>query len=366
MIAQRPRTTHKAGFILLPLLISGISVVTLYTMPPSARTPPYVRQIYWIGLGALAYFSVLLVDYHKIARQAYLFYEIVLLLLGVVLFAGRVGHGARRWLSFGSLSFQPSEIAKVVLLLVMARYFSDILKERRSPPFLLPLFLVLVPTWLVLKQPDLGTAFALLLLFAIQALVAGMRLRFGGLVLLFLLLFSPFLLHLTWGGLQGYQRQRLVAFFDPSFDPGGINYHITQSKIAVGSGRFTGKGMSGATQSQLRFLPEAHTDFIFATFAEQWGFIGVSLLLLLYVFLTGWGIEVAWRAKDMLGCLIAAGIVGMIGLSVALNIGMALGILPVVGVPLPLMSYGGTSVVMTYAALGLLTNVRMRRFMLFY
>jgi rod shape determining protein RodA len=232
--------------------------------------------------------------------------------------------------------------------------------------------MVAVPLVMVLKQPDLGTALMLLFTSSLIVILAGIH---GRSVMILLvagatLAAAVFLVaparNKIWTSLKPYQQKRIKAFLNPASDPLGSGYHATQAKIAVGSGQFTGKGFRKGTQSQMAFLPERHTDFIFAVIAEERGFLGASFMIALYLVLLLVGVEAAKSAKDKLGALMAGGIVSMLSLYVLINVGMAVGILPVVGVPLPLASYGGTSVVTTFLAVGLLLNIRSRRFMLFY
>ena len=187
-----------------------------------------------------------------------------------------------------------------------------------------------------------------------------------GIILLFSVMLFPFAWEMMWGSLHDYQRQRIMAFVDPDYDPAGKGYHALQSKIAIGSGELSGKGLYGGTQSQLKFLPEGHTDFVFAVFAEEWGFLGVLVLLTLFVALIWLSLEIASKAKDQLGALLAVGIVAMLCFCVVINIGMTAGMFPIVGIPLPLVSYGGSATIMTMASLGLLLNVKRRRLSLFY
>jgi rod shape determining protein RodA len=219
---------------------------------------------------------------------------------------------------------------------------------------------------LIVKQPDLGSGLSYLAIFAGMLLVVGVRSKALGLLFLFALMLFPFAWEMVWGSLHGYQRERILTFINPDYDTGGKGYHGLQSRIAIGAGELLGKGLYGGTQSQLKFLPEGHTDFIFSVFAEEWGFLGVLVLLLLFISLVVLSLEIAAKAKDVLGALLAAGVVSMIGFCAVVNIGMTAGIAPIVGIPLPLMSYGGSATVMTLAALGLLLNVKRRRLGLFY
>jgi rod shape determining protein RodA len=319
-------------------------------------------------------FLLLLADYHTVSRYAYVLYAGSIVLLLLVMVMGRTGMGAQRWLALGPIAFQPSELMKLALTLALARYFSDNYKEGgfMLSDMAVPAVMVLVPLVLVLKQPDLGTALMLLLTSSLIILLAGLRLRAVLIVLIIgaTLLSSMFLIppvkKKIWGSLKPYQQNRIRAFLDPSSDPLGSGYHANQSKIAVGSGQITGKGFRQGTQSQMAFLPERHTDFIFAVIAEEHGLIGAGFMIFLYLSLLLVGIDTAKNAKDRIGALMAGGIVAMLSMYVLINIGMAVGIMPVVGVPLPLVSYGGTSVITTFLAIGLLLNIQMRRFMLFY
>jgi rod shape determining protein RodA len=313
-------------------------------------------------------------DYHTIGRYAYVLYAISLVLLLLVMVMGRTGMGAQRWLAIGPFAFQPSELAKLSVTLALARYFAEDPKRGGYGlrDLAIPGVMVMVPLVLVLKQPDLGTALMLLLTSSLIILIAGIRARSVIVVLLIgatiasAVFLVPPVRHKIWGKLKPYQQNRIRAFVDPGSDPLGSGYHANQSKIAVGSGQITGKGFRQGTQSQMAFLPERHTDFIFAVISEEHGLIGAGLLVILYLVLLLAGVDTATKAKDRLGVLMAGGIVSMISLYVFINVGMAVGIVPVVGVPLPLVSYGGTSIITTFLALGLLLNIQTRRFMLFY
>ncbi len=364
------------GMIALIVAIAGLGLAAVYSATYTLRgpSPLFTKQVIWIGLGLVAMFLALIPDYHTIARFAYLIYAATLLLLLLVMFIGRSGMGAQRWLALGPFVFQPSELAKLSITLALARYFAEDPKRGGYGlrDLAIPGLMVLVPLLLVLKQPDLGTGIMLVFTSSLVVVLAGIRLRAVLAVVLTiaavasLLLFVPPVRHKIWGSLKPYQQNRIRSFIDPSSDPLGSGYHAIQSKIAVGSGQITGKGYRKGTQSQMAFLPERHTDFIFAVISEETGLIGATTVLLLYLVLLLVGIDTAKNAKDRLGGLMAGGIVSMISLYVFINIGMAVGIVPVVGVPLPLVSYGGTSVITTFLALGLLVNIQTRRFMLFY
>jgi rod shape determining protein RodA len=305
-----------------------------------------------MGIGLIVMLGVMIPDYHTIARYAYVLYAVSLMFLVLVMFMGRTGMGAQRWLPIGPFAFQPSELAKIALTLALARYFAEDPKRGGYDlrDLAVPGAMVLVPFILVVKQPDLGTAMMLLLTSSLIVMIAGIRLRavlivlLAGVTLVSAMLIVPPVRNKLWGSLKPYQQNRIKAFIDPSIDPRGTGYHANQSKIAVGSGQLTGKGFRKGTQSQMAFLPERHTDFIFAVLSEERGFLGSSLLVILYLILLLTGVDAAKNAKDRLGVLMAGGIVSMLSLYVFINIGMAVGIAPVVGVPLPLMSYGGTSI----------------------
>ncbi|MGA2192305.1 MAG: rod shape-determining protein RodA [Nitrospirota bacterium] len=356
-------------FALLALIAIGMTAVysATYSMD-HGRHSLFVKQAYWMGLGVVVMAFTVAYDYRRLERWGYVFYGTSLILLAAVLVMGRTGMGAQRWLPLGPLSFQPSEVAKLFLIIALAKYFSEdgLTGGHTLRQLLKPLLLVLVPVVLVVKQPDLGTALMFMFIFCWMAIVAGIRLKSFIYLALASALSMPLAWKLFWGHLKDYQRKRLLVFLSPDMDPSGAGYHIIQSKIAVGSGSLTGKGFLHGTQSQLSFLPERHTDFIFSVISEEWGFIGSFIVLMVFLFIILWGIETAHRSKDRFGSLIAVGAVAMIFFHVVINIGMTVGIMPVVGVPLPLVSYGGTSALTTLIALGLLINVNLRRFKLFY
>ncbi len=290
----------------------------------------------------------------------------MLLLLALVLVMGRSTRGAQRWFALGPFAFQPSEVAKLVLVLVLAKYFADVQRSGWIQRVIVPGLLMLPGLLLILKQPDLGTAMSFSFIFVAMVLVGGLHTKSLGMGILFTSMLFPFAWELVWTSLHDYQRERIMTFWDPMTDPAGKGYHALQARIAIGSGGLLGKGLDEATQSRLKFLPEGHTDFVFAVFAEQWGFIGVLVLFALFAILIFLAAEIAFKAKDPLGLLLAAGLLSMLGFCLMVNVGMTMGIFPIVGIPLPLMSYGGTTTVTSMAALGLLLNVKRRRLTLFY
>jgi rod shape determining protein RodA len=352
----------------------GFAAVYSATYTSRGPSPLYYKQLIWVSIGMIVMFLAIVPDYHTVGRFAYILYACSLLLLLLVMVIGRTGMGAQRWLAVGPFVFQPSELAKLSITLALARYFAEDPKRGGYDlkDLAVPGAMVFVPLLLVLKQPDLGTALMLLLTSSLIVMIAGIRLRsllavvVTGVVLVSLVFFVSPVRNKIWGSLKPYQQNRIKAFIDPGSDPLGSGYHANQSKIAVGSGQIIGKGYRKGTQSQMAFLPERHTDFIFAVIAEETGLVGASVLILLYLVLLLIGVDTAKNAKDRLGVLMAGGIVSMISLYVFINVGMAVGIVPVVGVPLPLVSYGGTSIITTFLALGLLLNIQTRRFQLFY
>ena len=376
MLSQRWFANLPWAMIALVAGIACIGLTAVYSATYTSRgpSPLYYKQLIWVSIGMTVMFLAIVPDYHTVGRFAYLLYACSILLLLLVMAIGRTGMGAQRWLAVGPFVFQPSELAKLAVTLALARYFAE--DPRRGgydlKDLAVPGAMVLVPLLLVLKQPDLGTALMLLLTSSLVVMIAGIRLRsvlavlVAGVVLVSLVFFVSPVRNKIWGSLKPYQQNRIKAFIDPGSDPLGSGYHANQAKIAVGSGQIIGKGYRKGTQSQMAFLPERHTDFIFAVVAEETGLVGASVLIFIYLILLLIGVDTAKNAKDRLGVLMAGGIVSMISLYVFINVGMAVGIVPVVGVPLPLVSYGGTSIITTFLALGLLLNIQTRRFQLFY
>lgn len=345
-------------------VLAGLSVVIIHStsgMHSSfLRKSLYLKQATWglVGLGGMALLCI--PHYRTLARLAYQFYAAILAALLLVAMIGRSGLGAQRWLNIGPFAFQPSEFMKLALILLLARYFEDRKEELDAPRlFVLPIVLTLLPVALVLRQPDLGTAIVLLLTSTSILALMGLKIRY----FVYLGAGASAIGPLLWGFLRDYQKNRFLVFLDPGLDPMGAGYHVAQSKIAVGSGGLVGKGWMGATQSQLNFLPANHTDFIFAGLAEQWGFVGSLALLLLYAYLFSTGLRLARDARDLFSMITSFGVVSMMALQVVINIGMVTGIMPVVGIPLPLLSYGGSSMLMNMLALGLLLNIQMHRYM---
>jgi rod shape determining protein RodA len=346
----------------LVAVIAALGVWNLASASRTAHAPVWIAQLWWMGAGAVLALAVAFLDDRSILRLAYVFYGLVILLLLAVLVKGRWVMGARRWLALGPVTFQPSELAKLAVALALARWFHMDAGKRPGPYGLpglaAPIGLTLLPALLVLRQPDLGTALVIVAVGATVILFAGMRWKTAAGLLGTVAVAAV----LIWPHLKPYQRKRIETFLNPEGDALGAGYHATQSMIAVGSGQGTGKGWGQGTQTALRFLPEQHTDFIFSVWAEEHGFLGCLLLVGLYLALVSAGLTIAGNARDRFGHFTAVGVTGMIFWQAAVNMGMVIGILPVVGVPLPLMSYGGSAVLATFLGLGLLLNVAVRRF----
>lgn len=348
----------------IPVVLVLMGVATIYSAnydiaEQHAGALPS-RQLIWLGLGLVAMVAALAFDYHYVDRLAYPFFGVMLVLLLVVDIVGHSGGGSQRWINLGFFRLQPSEPAKVAIVLLMAKYFQE--DELRGGYRLRDLwapFLMVGPmVFLTLVQPDLGTAIILGLVFISMALMGGLRLKSFFCLAAAGLAFLP----IGWQFLHQYQRQRVLTFIDPNRDPLGAGYHVIQSQIAIGSGELFGKGYLRGTQNRLDFLPAQHTDFIFSVFSEEWGFAGCVILLVVYFSLLVYGLRVVERAKDRLGALLVFGMLSIIFWHVVINVAMVAGLLPVVGVPLPLFSYGGSALATMMFAVGLMINVSMRRY----
>jgi rod shape determining protein RodA len=354
--------------LFLVLLVAAISILNLYSATYPIRdvggSQVFVKQIYWFLIGFVVFLFMTTFNYYSLERLAYPAYFFSVVLLIMVLVMGKVTSGSQRWLTLGSISFQPSELAKISLLMVFAKFFSEKggqmgYKEYRLRDLWQPFVLLGIPSILILKEPDLGTC----LLFVLVSLSLILFVRVYWKSLIIAIVWALSVAPLTWFKLEEYQQLRILTFLRPDMDPLGAGYHINQSKIAIGSGLFWGKGFLKGTQTRLHFLPEQHTDFAFSVLAEEWGLAGSVILLLLYLLLVLWGLNIAKNSKDKFGSIMAMGIVAIIFWQVVINVGMVTGLLPVVGIPLVLFSYGGSSLISTMAALGLLMNISMRRFM---
>jgi rod shape determining protein RodA len=364
MFDRRLLTHFDWVLLLVVAMIAGIGILNLYSATSAwatSATPIYLKQVYWLCMGLTIALAVTMVDYRHLEYSGYFFYWGNVALLVAVLLVGKTSMGATRWLNLGAFNLQPSEVMKIIIIIALARFFSELghFRGYHLSQLIVPFLLLGLPALLIMKQPDLGTALLVLFIGGTMSLFAGIRRS----ALVVISLLGVAAASGGWFLLKGYQKQRILTFLDPENDPLGAGYHIIQSKIAVGSGGFWGSGFMKGTQSQLSFLPERHTDFAFSVFAEEWGFAGSLVLLCLYLFLIIWGIYIARRAADMFGMMLAIGVVAMLFWHIVVNLGMVIGLLPVVGVPLPLFSYGGTSMITTMIGTGLLLNVSMRRFM---
>ncbi len=347
------------GLVLLLAAISAIGFAMLYSAADGSFQPWASRQMARFALGMGLLLVIALVDLRFWLRWAYLIYLGALVLLVAVEILGTVGMGAQRWISLGPLNLQPSELMKIALVVVLARYYHALPQDSvsRFRYLLWPLVLTLLPALLVMRQPDLGTAILLVMIAAGMLFMAGVRLWLFGLVIGLAAAAAP----IAWQFLKPYQKNRIFTFFDPGSDPLGSGYHILQSKIALGSGGVFGKGFMAGSQSHLNFLPEKQTDFIFTMLAEEFGMLGAAGLLGLYLLVLVYGFAIALRAQSHFGRLLAMGISISFFLYVFINMAMVMGLVPVVGVPLPLISYGGTSMLTLLMGFGLLIGVHVHR-----
>ncbi len=353
------------GLLGMTVLLGFLGLVTLYSAVTSASPTPqkiyYFKQLVWYCAGLIVMVISFLINYKLLDRWANAIYAICILLLICVLLFGKYVGGARRWLILGPLSIQPSEFVKIAVIICLARYYSKIANIRglNLRELLTPLILAAIPIFLIVRQPDLGTAMLVVLIASSMTVFVKIERR----SFLYIIASCIVTIPMVWFFLKGYQKKRILTFLNPELDPLGAGYHIIQSKIAIGSGMISGKGFLKGTQNALSFLPEQHTDFIFSVLAEEMGFVGSVIPLLIFMMLIIWGLNVAYRCRDPFGTILAVGISSMIFWQVFINVGMAMGLMPIVGVPLPFISYGGSSIVAMMICIGLLMNVSMRRFM---
>lgn len=355
---------------IIALLICVLGVLSIYSSTYRKEGElwqnTYQRQIIWIALGMVIFQLFSNLNYRRIWDVTNVLYWIMVGLLFLVFMLGIVRLGAQRWLKFAWFNFQPSEAAKLIMVMFLARYFSaksvnDIALKAGSfglfRALVLPFVFVAIPVLFIVEQPDLGSGAMVFLIFLGMLFLSKIRIRYAFMLLLILGMAVP----VVWNHMRDYQKERVMVFLNPNVDPLGAGYTIIQAKIAIGSGGLFGKGWLSGTQSQLHFLPESHTDFVFSTFTEEWGFAGGLVLILLYYLLIRQAIVIAEKTSDHFGRLLSLGIALMLGMQIAVNIAMNLGLAPVVGIPLPLMSYGGSSVIVTFAALGMLANINKTR-----
>lgn len=351
-----------AGLVIVVCLLGIMNIYSATTPYKVIGTAYYIKQLYWMLAGITISMLVCSVDYHILEDLSYWFYGFLILLLLAVLLFGRSSMGAKRWLNLGLFNIQPSELMKIVIIITFARFFNNFhsVGGLTIRDVLFPLGILALPAALIMKQPDLGTAVLVILIATSMTFYIGLR---WTTIVSFVCVTIP-VIWLGWAHfLRPYQKNRVLDFLNPERSRLGSGYHIIQSKIAVGSGGIAGKGFIKGTQSQLRFLPEQHTDFAFSVFAEEWGFVGCLLLIAIYMSLVLWGLNIARRCNDRFGGLLAVGVTSMLFWHIVINMGMVIGLFPVVGVPLPFFSYGGTSMITSMVGIGLLQNVSMRRFM---
>lgn len=361
MTGQRPIKNFDYTLLAAIIAVACAGVAFVYSASYGVSTAVNypLRQAGWVLTGFAFLAGAVLIDYRHFVRLAYFFYLVSLGALVLVAVHGRAAGGAQRWLTLGGFTFQPSEFVKLALILALAKFFGN--KEgqvKKLKPLIVAAVLVIVPMVLVIQQPDLGTALIMMPVFLAVVFSAGVPTKYMAGIFAGGAAFMPFF----WLILKDYQKNRLLVFWNPDLDPLGAGYSINQSRIAIGSGGLFGKGWLSGTQTQLSFLPENRTDFIFSTVGEEFGFAGAVLIIGLYAFIIMRGIRIAREARELEGALLAAGISTVLVLHLFVNIGMAAGILPVVGMPLPLLSYGGSATISALTGLGLLINVRCRRF----
>jgi rod shape determining protein RodA len=343
------------------LIICAFSVVEVYSTTYGTKfAGAHIRQIYWILGGLVLMFLMSLINYQVLLENSHWLYIAAIASLLAVTFFGKKYLGARRWVQLpGGQHFQPSEWVKLVLIIVLAKYFSESQDRASLSDIVKAGLIAAVPMLLVLKQPDLGTALTYIPVAIMALFLGGIQFRHAAIILVVAGVLAPTIWHY---GLKPYQKDRLTSFLNPDADSQKEGYQVKQSKIAVGSGGIWGKGTLKGTQTQGSFLPEKHTDFIFAAWAEEHGFVGAIVVLLLYFMVLVRLIHNAQTAPDRGGAFVVMGVVAVMLFHILVNAGMVVGFMPVTGIPLPLMSYGGSSLLFTFLALGIVMNIRMRRF----
>lgn len=359
---NRPAEFRKIDWMLAFAIvaITALGVLNLYSATHASRPQLCLQQVMWIFVGVLTCVGIAAIDYRHWQKLAYPLYVVGVVALVLALAFGRAVNGSRRWIELGELSIQPSEFMKVLLTIAIARYLhqNPAPEGRHLRRIAIPMGLAGLPVALILLQPDLGTALLLVLVSVTLLLNVGLRVRSLSTVAITLVAIAP----LTWVYLlKDYQRTRILTFLDPSRDPVGAGWHARQALIAVGSGGWIGKGYLKGSQTQFHFLPEQWTDFPFAVWAEEWGLVGSLGLLTLYFFLIARALALAGQTRDRFGSILCVGVSAIFFWHVAINVGMVTGLLPVVGVTLPLFSYGGSSVLAVFAGGGLLMSVSMRK-----
>lgn len=367
---DRPRQDHLSlvdkiifmnwGLVLIILLIGGVGLLALYSAANGSMEPYAIRHVMRFSVGFIVMLFVALIDIRFWRNMAWPMYIVTFLLLIAVEVMGFVGMGAQRWINLGFMNLQPSEVMKMALVLILARYLarydpSNITTLRTLWPVVL---MIAIPTGMVAVQPDLGTSILIVAAGVAMLWLAGLKLW----VFLSGALMAAIVCPIAWlFFLKDYQKRRVLTFLNPESDPLGAGYHVTQSKIALGSGGFDGKGFLEGSQSHLNFLPEKQTDFIFTLWAEEWGFIGGLFVLFLFLCLFGYGFLIGLRCRNQFARLLTLGLTMNIMFYVMINVGMVMGLLPIVGVPLPMVSYGGTALMVTMFSIGLILSASIHR-----
>ncbi|NUM59485.1 MAG: rod shape-determining protein RodA [Bdellovibrionaceae bacterium] len=355
------------NLILVIFALNVIGLINLFsaTHGPNSKDVEslFVNQIVWLVSGWSVFFIITLLDYALVTKLAYIVYFINLLAIVYVDFFGKIALGAQRWIDFGFFRYQPSETMKLAMIMVLAKVLSiknTLNKGMGFKDLAIPLFLLIIPFALIMKQPDLGTAMMVTAISGTMILFSRVRKH----ILVSAIILISVSIPLAWKYvLHDYQKNRVLTFLTPENDPRKTGYNALQSKYAVGSGQFFGKGFRKGTQSQLEFLPERHTDFIYSVLSEEHGFVGSITTIGLFCILFFLIIRIAFQARDKFGALLSVGVLSYIFWHMFVNMGMVIGLLPIVGVPLPLLSYGGSSMLTTMAGLGLISSVAFRRYL---
>ncbi len=342
------------------LSLAGAGVLAIWSTTDGTSLNSYFgRQLIYASMAILVFLILLYFDYHLYSDYITLIYVIALALLCLVLVMGKTIHNNKSWMQIGPLAFQPSEIVKLVVIIALAKYYSESEREYLDlSELLVGGFIVFVPVLLVVLEGDLGTAVTFVPIYFALSFLAGLKKKHVLVMILVLAVAAP----AGWLLLKDYQKGRIETVFNPATDPHRRGYQTIQSEIAIGSGKFLGKGFKQGSQGQLGFLPARHTDFVFAVWAEERGFIGSIGLLLLFLFVTFRMVRAAREAKDKVGTMIIIGVLGLFLFHIIINVGMVLGLLPIAGIPLPFVSAGGSSMISYFAAMSLCMNVKMRRY----
>lgn len=365
MVDKRYLQHFDWGLLGVVLVLCFIGFATLYSTVTAGALDPdktlYFKQLTWFCVGLAFMLASIFINYRTYEQWAPAIYGICIVLLIWVFLYGKYAGGSKRWIHLGSMTLQPSELAKIAIIIGLARYYSKLGSARgvTLKELIPPLILTLIPFLLVAKQPDLGTAMIFVLIAGSMTMFVKIERR----TLIFIVISCILIVPIFWFFiLKEYQKQRVLTFINPDRDPLEAGYHIIQSKIAIGSGMITGKGFLKGTQNALSFLPEQHTDFIFSVLAEEWGFLGSAIVIICFFVLIAWGLNIANNCRDTFGTIVSVGVTSMIFWQVFINIGMVMGLMPVVGAPLPFISYGGSSILTMMIGVGILLNISMRRF----